>query len=65
MQRASAYRKAIVAALGVLFIVAAQLGLALGAGLEDAIVTLVDAVIGLLTVLGVFQVKNEPQPPRL
>lgn len=58
---AAAYRKAIVAALGVGFIVATQLGLSVGTDLQDSLVTLIDAVLGLLTVLGVFQVPNAPK----
>jgi uncharacterized membrane protein len=59
MNKAAAYRKAIVAAVGLVFVVGAQFGLSVGADLEPAVVTAVDGALGLLTVLGVFQVPND------
>ena len=64
MQQAAAYRKVIVAIIGVVGIIAAHLGFALFARLDDELVVLVDAVIGLLLSLGVFQVRNAPLPGR-
>lgn len=59
---AAAYRKAIVAGIGVSSIVLAQLGLGLGVELQDGLVALVDGVLGVLTAYGVFRVSNEAQP---
>lgn len=60
---AAAYRKAIVAAIGVVFIVAAQF-LSTFAGLQDQLVLVVDGVIGVLTAYGVFRAPNDaPAPP--
>lgn len=58
------YRKAIVAALGVFFVLASSFGLGLGADVEPAVVAAVNAGFGLATVLAVHQVPNAaPAPP--
>ena len=59
---AAAYRKAIVAAIGVVFIVFAQV-LSAFAGLQDQLVLVVDGVLAILTAYGVFRVPNDPSPP--
>lgn len=56
--RAAAIRKAVVAAIGVGFILAAEV-LDAFVGLQDGLVLLVDGILGVLTAFGVFQVENE------
>lgn len=58
----SPYRKTIAAIVGALLSVAAIAGLHVAPGVSDAVVDVVDAVIGLLTVLGVFHAANKPAP---
>ena len=53
-------RKAVVAAIGVGFILAAET-LDAFVGLQDGLVLLVDGVLGVLTAFGVFQVENESE----
>lgn len=52
------YRKAFIAALGVLALFIPEV-----AGLEGDFAAIYDGVVGLLTAFGVFQVPNEPQAP--
>jgi hypothetical protein len=49
------YRKALLAALGVLAIFIPEV-----AGLEGDVASVYDGVVGILTVFGVFQARNEP-----
>ena len=57
----AAIRKFIVAALGLGLMVAVQVfDLVVPSGLSDAVMAVVDGVLGLLTAFGVFQVPNDP-----
>lgn len=58
MDKFAQYKKFFVALVGM---VAMLLGLPM-AGLEVATETLVEAFMGILTVLGVFFIKNKPNP---
>lgn len=58
MDKVAQYKKFFVALVGMLAMFA---GLPM-AGLEVATETLVEAFMGILTVLGVFFVKNKPDP---
>lgn len=57
---AAAYRKAIVAAIGVAAIVFPDV---IGADLQGGLGDLVDGVLAVLTAVGVFTVRNEPVAP--
>jgi hypothetical protein len=57
------YRKAVVAAVGAAALLLAGLGLEEYAGAEDEALVLVNAVIGLLTAVGVYKVPNDPKGP--
>lgn len=49
------YRKAIVAAIGVVALFVPEV-----AGAEGSLLLVIDGVVGVLAVLGVYQVPNEP-----
>ena len=57
----SKYRKALVALAGVAVIVGGTFGLTVPADAPGAVVTLFDAVAGLLTALGVREVANDSE----
>lgn len=52
------YRKAVVAVVGAIAIILPAVGVTVGPDVDEAVVRLYDAVVALLTAVGVYQVSN-------